>query len=406
MKENEVKNLQHKIGSILSENILPFWSEKMIDREDGGFYGRIDKEGRVEADAQKGVILNTRLLWAFSRAYGFTKEQKYKELADRSISYLRENFIDPEFGGLYWALDSKGQCINDRKQCYAQAFGIYAFSEYYKISGDDQAKTDALNIFEVLEKHARDRKNGGYVEALSIKWEEMDDVRLSDIDQNDKKSNNTHLHIMEAYTTLHEICGNDKTAEALESVIITMMEKIYNSKKRSFTLFFTEDWQQRSETMSFGHDIEASWLVWEALSVLNNSVLIEKYKSSVLQIAKNALDNYMDGTLGCGGMNNELHVDGNLDRDKIWWVQNEAVIGFLNAYQLSGEEDYLTAVENIWKFCDKHHIDHLEGEWWGFAKEDGVTSQTNPYKADEWKCPYHNTRACIESMERIEKIIK
>jgi cellobiose epimerase len=405
MKETELNTLQQKIDSILSLNLLPFWSEKMPDEKNGGFYGRIDKDNKVELDAPKGVILNTRLLWAFSRAYGYTKEQKYKDLAERSASYIREYFIDPEFGGLYWTVDSKGRCINDRKQCYAQAFGIYAFSEYYKISNEKQAKADALNIFEALETHARDRKHGGYVEALSREWEEMEDVRLSDVDQNDKKSNNTHLHIMEAYTTLHTICGDDKTAEALEFVTVTMMEKIYNRKKRSFTLFFTEDWQQRSETMSYGHDIEASWLIWEALQALNNKELSNKYKSDVLQIARNALDNYLDGTLGSGGMNNELHADGTLDRDKIWWVQNEAVIGFLNAYDLSGELEYLTAAQNIWKFCDKHHIDYLDGEWWCFAKDDGVTSQTNPYKADEWKCPYHNTRSCIESIERIEKLI-
>lgn len=405
MNKTELKNLQQKIDSILYTNTLPFWSEKMVDHKDGGFYGRIDKDGKVEADAPKGVILNTRLLWSFSRAYGYTKDVKYKKLAERSASYIREYFIDKEFGGLYWTVDSKGRCINDRKQCYAQAFGIYAFSEYYMISADEQAKTDALSIFNALESHARDRINDGYVEALSRKWEDMDDVRLSDVDQNDKKSNNTHLHIMEAYTTLHKICGNDKTAEALESVILTMMERIYNPEKNSFTLFFTEDWQIRSETMSFGHDIEASWLVWEAVQTLKNSALSEKYKRDVLKIAQHAMDNYLDGTLGNTGMNNELHADGTLDRDKIWWVQNEAVIGFLNAYELSGDEDFLRAVQNIWEFCDKHLVDHKDGEWWGFAKDDGITSQTNPYKADEWKCPYHNSRACIESIERIEKLM-
>ncbi|MBF9018379.1 MULTISPECIES: AGE family epimerase/isomerase [unclassified Oceanispirochaeta] len=406
MEKTVLVSLKHKIDSILSNNTLPFWSEKMIDNRDGGFYGRIDKDGKIEADAPKGVILNTRLLWSFSRAYGYTKEQKYKDLAGRSASYIREHFIDPEFGGLYWTVDSKGRSTNNRKQSYAQAFGIYAFSEYYKISNEEQAKTDALNIFEALEKHARDYEYGGYVEALSREWEDMEDLRLSDVDQNDKKSNNTHLHIMEAYTTLHEICGYKKTAEALESVTLTMMEKIYKREKRSFTLFFTEDWQSRSETMSYGHDIEASWLVWEALQTLNNGELTKRYRADVLEIAQNALDNYLDGTLGSGGMNNELHADGTLDRDKIWWVQNEAVIGFLNAYELSGAADFLSAAQNIWNFCDKHHVDHKDGEWWGFAKDDGVTSQINPYKADEWKCPYHNSRACIESLERIEKLIK
>jgi mannobiose 2-epimerase len=396
--------LQSKINKVLLENILPFWTDIIPDPESGNFYGRIDLKNNPEAGAPKGVILFTRLLWSYSRAYGFTGQEIHRELARKAYQSLIKLFKDQLQGGLVWEVSEQGEILRNHKQSYAQAFGIYAFSEYYKISGDEESKSEALDLFHKLEDHARDKRFGGYTEALSRDWQEMEDVRLSDVDQNEKKSNNTHLHIMEAYTTLFKVTQDPAIEKALIHVLEIMMEKIYNKKKGSFTLFFTEDWISRSDTMSFGHDIEAAWLIQDALNTLNNDDLKRKYKKAVLKVSRQALNTYLDGTLGSKGINNECSPDGRIDHEKIWWVQNEALIGFLNAYEMTGESDFLRAAVNIWTFCEEHLIDWEGGEWFFYAQNDPETIKTHPYKADEWKCPYHNTRGCIESIERLQRI--
>ena len=402
MTKTEIQEFRESIDRELKEGILPFWSSAAVDPA-GGFYGRV-KEGNVpEEDAPKGAVLNARLLWSFSRAYGHYRDPALLKLADRAFSYLTDHFTDPDKGGLYWMVDSRGEMLNGRKQSYAQAFGIYAFCEYYKVSGRSEARDQALAVFDCLENHARDREYGGYLEALSREWEQMEDVRLSEVDQNDKKSNNTHLHIMEAYTCLHRMEKSSRTEEALEHVTRMMMEKIYNPEKSSCTLFFTETWESRSAVMSFGHDIEAAWLIQEALEALGNRELAGLYQKEILKISRQALTSYMDGELGSGGMNNEKFPDGRVDRNKIWWVQNEAMVGFLNAFQHSGSTEYLKAASNIWQFSLDHFI-YPDGGWRLFASGDGITTESSAYKADEWTCPYHNTRACIESMERLDTI--
>ncbi|MDC7239686.1 MAG: AGE family epimerase/isomerase [Spirochaetales bacterium] len=402
MNPNELKEMRASIDRELREGILPFWSTAAVDPA-GGFYGRV-KEGNIpETDAPKGAVLNARLLWSFSRAYGFYKDPALLELADSAFSYLTEYFVDRENGGLFWMLDSSGAVLNSRKQVYGQAFGIYAFCEYYKVSGKPEARDQALALFDCLENHVRDREFGGYFEAFTREWGEMEDVRLSEVDQNDRKSNNTHLHIMEAYTSLHRMEESPRTAEALDHVTRMMMEKIYNPEKVSCTLFFTEEWESRSGVVSYGHDIEAAWLFQEALDALNNSELTEVFQKEILRISARALESSMDGELGRGGMNNEKLPDGRVDRDKIWWVQNEAMVGFLNAYEHSGKEDYIRAAANIWQFSLDHLI-YPDGGWRLSASGDGVTASSSVYKADEWTCPYHNTRACIEAMERLDKI--
>jgi len=403
-EKSTLADLQKRVRSILTGNILPFWSERVFNPATGKFHGRIDQNNTPENGAPLGVILYTRLLWAFSRAAGFSDGGESLRMAEIAYGNLITLFKDKQNGGLYWMVSPDGLVLKDHKQSYAQAFGIYALIEYARVSGSKEAEEEAMEIFGLLEKHARDRKFGGYTEALDREWKEMEDVRLSDVDQNEKKSNNTHLHIMEAYTSLYKSIREDTVREALIHSLRMMMDRIYDKEKASFTLFFTEDWQKRSQTMSFGHDIEASWLVQEALNALDSRELNREYGREVIRIADHALSGYLDGETGSMGMNNESAADGTVDRNKIWWVQNEAAIGFLNAYEQTGLSDYLTAADNIWAFCEQFMIDHKGGEWLFYAAGDGITQKTHPYKADEWKCPYHNSRACIETLERIERL--
>jgi len=398
-------SLHGRVKSILTQNILPFWINRAFNPETKQFHGRVDRNNRPEDGAPLGVILHARLLWAFSRSAAFLSDPNYRKMADHAYRILIDRFKDREKGGLFWQVSHDGRVMKDHKQSYAQAFGIYALTEYASLSGSSEAEKEALELFNLLEQYARDPVYGGYTEALSRDWKEMDDVRLSCVDRNEKKSNNTHLHIMEAYTTLYRARKNETVREALTHSVRMMMEKIYHRQTASFILFFTQDWQTRSQTMSFGHDIEASWLLKEALDALNAAELAREYGPEVIRIADHALENYLDGHRGVMGMNNEADAGGTVDRDKIWWVQNEAAIGFLNAWSLTGISDYLRAAENIWTFCEKYMIDSAGGEWRFFARNDGVTKKNHPYKADEWKCPYHNTRACIETLERIEKIL-
>ncbi len=380
-------------------NILKYWTEKTIDDQNGGFYGRIDGQNQLNKEFAKASVLNARILWTFSSAYRIVKNEKYLEVATRAKEYLINHFIDKDFGGIYWMLDYKGNPIETKKQVYALSFAIYGLSEYYRVLADKDALDQAIKLFEAIEEHSYDKELDGYFEAYSRKWELLGDLRLSEKDANEKKTMNTHLHVMESYANLYRVWPEERLRKQLINLIKIFADKIIDNQTNSFKLFFDENWNCKSDITSYGHDIEGSWLLLEAAEVTGDHELIEKIRKISLKMASEVLKNGLDND---GGLINEKK-DGHIDYDKHWWPQAEAIVGFVNAWQISGNEDFLDNAMAVWNFTKEKIIDHQNGEWYFRVNRAGL-----PYleedKVGPWKCPYHNGRACFEIIERFNHI--
>ncbi len=381
----------------LTQNILPFWMRKMKDAVNGGFYGQMDGNDRINQLAPKGGILNARILWAFSAAYNSLKDPKYLETASQTKDYIFEHFFDPEFGGTYWCLEYNGSPLDTKKQIYSQAFFIYALSEYYLASGDEKCRDEAIELFRLIEKISFDREQNGYFEAYSRDWQLLDDLRLSQKDSNEKKTMNTHLHILEAYTNLYRIWKNDTLACQLRNLINIFLDKIIDPQTFHLNLFFDENWICKSSITSYGHDIESSWLLYEAAVELHDQELTEKTKQICLRIVDAAKEGlHPDGSL----IYEKDNATGHTDFDRHWWPQAEAVIGFYNAFELTGISHYLLNFTECLYFIQSNLVDHINGEWYWSIKSDGTVNRDDD-KAGFWKCPYHNGRMCLEIIKRV-----
>ncbi len=387
--------LKSELRSELTGNILPFWINKATDHVHGGFLGHIDFDGRPQPKAVKGAILNARILWTFSAAYRVLKSEHYLEMARRAYTYFTNHFPDPEYGGVYWKLDFEGNPVETKKQVYALAFAIYGLTEYHRAVDDPAALNLARNLYRDIEQHSFDPERNGYFEAFSREWAPIDDLRLSEKDQNESKTMNTHLHILEAYTNLYRVWENDELRLKLVNLIRLFLEKFVNSESH-LNLFFDDDWNLRSDLVSYGHDIECSWLLQEAAGVTGDPQLVEHTRELAVSIAEKNLEGF-DNT---GGLCYEFFPgEGRVDREKHWWPQAEAIVGYYNAYQVSGREKYLHIAVSTWHFIQKYLVDVANGEWHWSVDEYG-TPNTKEEKAGFWKCPYHNSRACLEILER------
>lgn len=377
-------------------NILDFWQREMLDTLNGGFKGKIDAFGREDVEATKGSVLNTRILWTFSAACNVLKTKKYEETATRAYEYLANYFFDKECGGVYWELDATGNPVNTKKQVYAQAFAIYALSEYYKLTKNEATKQQAIALFELLERHSFDPEHNGYLEAYSREWKLLEDLRLSDKDANEKMTMNTHLHVLEGYTTLLEIWDNDRLRSQLKNLVRIHLDKILDKSTYHLNLFFDEKWELKSTEYSFGHDIEAAWLLHEAAKVLGDKALLKEVAEAAVNIARVTLEEGLDID---GGLFNEGDHGRITDPDKHWWPQAEALVGFYDAYQISNEGVFRDAALRVWDFTKRNIIDRRGGEW-----HFRVNRRGEPYKDEDkagfWKCPYHNSRACLEVLKR------
>lgn len=381
-------------------NIFDFWIKNTIDTKNGGFIGSIDLDMTKHPESEKGAVLNARILWSFSSGYRIFKEPKYLEMANREYDYLKTYFVDKEKGGIYWMLNADGSPANTRKQIYAIAFAMYGLVEYYKITSNKEALDLAVNLFELIEKYSFDPVQNGYFEAYSKDWVLLEDLRLSEKDANEKKTMNTHLHILEAYTNLYRVYKEEKLQKALKNLIEVFLDKIIDQEKGFFNLFFDENWTHKSQENSYGHDIEGSWLLWEAAEVLGDKATLEKCRPVCIAMAEQA---YRDGLdkedfgLMSDGLFGKL-----TDTDKHWWPQAESVIGFFNAWQLTNDSKFLEASQKCWDFTKKYIIDHENGEWFWRVSKDHVLYKEEQ-KTGPWKCPYHNSRMCMEIFERINK---
>ena len=417
--------MKQEMQDVLENNILRFWLDKMQDRENGGFYGRIDGSGMLHPEAEKGAILNARILWAFSAAYRVLGNPEYLEAAKRAYEYLIEHFIDEEYGGVYWSVDYLGRPLDTKKQFYAIGFAIYGLSEYVRATRDREALECALQLYDCIEEHAFDGEHNGYIEACTREWGEIADMRLSELDANYPKSQNTHLHIIEPYTNLlrclkelhaQESCdyvpaigsvlpigvtismGDTFNVEAsLRNLIDIFTDSILNPETHHLDLFFEMDWTRGAGRLeSYGHDIECSWLLHEAALVLGDKAVVAKVEPIVREVAKAS----EKGLRPDGSMIHEANLDtGHVDDDLHWWVQAENVVGWFNLYQHFEDEDALAKAGRCWDYIKAQLIDNEQGEWFWSRHPDG-TLNTIDDKAGFWKCPYHNSRMCLEIIER------
>jgi mannobiose 2-epimerase len=388
----------------LTDNILPFWMRHTVDRAHGGFYGAIDCDLQVDRQAPRASVINSRILWTFSAAARVLGDRTYRETADWAYEYNANKFRDKEYGGVYWMLDYLGNPISDRKQIYAQAFAAYGMAEYFRATGRAESLEWAKQLFCLIEEKSAEPQYGGYLEARARDWTALEDLRLSEKDLNSPKSMNTHLHVLEAYTNLLRVWDDDGLRAGLTRLLEVTMDRIVDGGTGHFKMFFDNQWTSLTDHVSFGHDIEGSWLMLEAAEVLGERALIGRARELAVRMAQAVYDEGLDQD---GSIFYEASHGRMVDPNKHWWAQAEAVVGFYNAYQISGQQHFRTAAWRVWEYIEDKIVDKVHGEWHAKLKPDGT-----PWKAEEdsdaclvgaWKCPYHNGRVCLEMMERLSE---
>lgn len=385
-------NLAHEVRKELTDRIIPFWKQ-LRDDEHGGYYGYMDFDLNVDKCYEKGCILNSRILWFFSNAYMTLKDKTLLSEADHAYRFMRDCCEDKEFGGVFWSVSYEGKPLDTTKHIYNQAFAIYALSSYYAASNDGGALEFAMDLFEKIETIGTD--SYGYLESFNRKWELEDNDKLSENGLLADKTMNTLLHVLEAYTELYRVNKDKKVKAALVKILDAFRNQVYNEKTNRLEVFFDEKMNTISDLYSYGHDIEASWLLDRACAVLSDEKITAKtheYTNAlVAEVYKEALDN--------GAMNNEC-FKGVVDTTRVWWVQAEAMVGFYNCYEKTGEEKYKDITEQLWEYIKKYIIDKRAGsEWFWDLDKDGNPVSKKPI-VEPWKCPYHNGRMCMEIIRR------
>jgi mannobiose 2-epimerase len=388
----------------LTKDILPFWTRYAFDPASGSLAGVITNDLRRFDDVPRHAVLCARILWTFAAAVRRDPRAEWLEIGRRALALLTGPFWDQRHGGIYWSLRPDGKVHSDRKQIYAQAFAIYGLAEWYAATGEVAALDRARELFALIERHASEPKFGGYLEARSAAWGELADLRLSDKDLNAPKSMNTLLHVLEAYTTLLRVWPDAGVRSRLQTLLEVMLNHVVTATPYTHCqLFFDMEWKSLSGTISYGHDIEASWLLWDAAEAVGNAALKDRTKSVALAMATGVLEHGCDADGSIFYEGNAEHV---VKTDKHWWPQAEAVIGFINARELGGGEIFVTAAERAWQFIEEHVIDPKDGEWFAELDRSGRPLPDYPQhegscKIGPWKCPYHNVRACLEVMRRV-----
>lgn len=388
ISEQLKKNLKNEMEAELKCRLIPFW-KGLYDDKNGGFYGSVDFYGNVDKNANKGAILNSRILWFFSSCHMLYKDENCLRFADYAFDFLINRFLDRKYGGLFWKVDCEGNVVDATKHTYNLSFAIYALSRYYKASENRSALELALDLYAFVEKKAF--CGNGYLEQFDVKWNPQENKQLSEHGVMAERTMNTSLHLIEAYTELYKISGSEDVKRSIEILLDIFGCKIYNQKKRRLDVFFDEDWNSLLDMHSYGHDIEASWLLDHAAQAINAEPI--SYTASLSEeILKKGYSEK--------GVFNEA-LSGVIDRSKIWWVQAESVVGFFNMYEKSGDESYLDAVLSLWNFIKNNFFDERSGEWFSELDSSGVPR--NMEVVSPWKCPYHNGRMCIEIIGRLSR---
>lgn len=379
----------------LMQRIVPFW-KKLRDDEHGGYYGYMDFDLQVDKEYEKGCILNSRILWFFSNAYLTLKEKELLDEADHAYLFMKNYCKDPENGGVFWSVTYDGKVADSTKHTYNQAFAIYALSSYYEASGKEEALEFARELFRIIESTCTD--DYGYLESFTGDWQPEENDKLSENGLMADKTMNTLLHVLEAYTELYRVAPSKEVEQALKKILREFQSKVYNEETHRLEVFFDEKMKTISDLYSYGHDIEASWLLDRAAEVLKDQKILEETNAYTTQIAAEVYEQALQN----GAMNNEC-FHGVVDTVRVWWVQAEAMVGFYNCYEKTGEEKYLRITEDLWKYIKDYIIDKREGsEWFWDLNIDGKPESKKPI-VEPWKCPYHNGRMCMEMIRRTEK---
>ena len=381
--------------------IADWWVKYSLDHEQGGFYGEVSATNQPEKNASKGIILNARILWFFSEVAREVNNPDYHRCAQRAYEYIVANFVDKEFGGVYWELDAAGVPINTKKQIYAQAFTIYALCAYYQLTHDASALQLAQSCFLLIEQHGIDHPREGYLEAFTREWGVIEDLRLSEKDLNYPKSQNTHLHILEAYTRLYQVDQCESVNAALRYNIDMFDKYMIDKNTHHLRMFMDLEWKDFSPGYTYGHDIEASWLIAQALESLGDDAYTKALTPTLINIAEVTLN---EGIGERGQVLDSYNFSSRtVNTDTVWWVQAEGLVGFLYAFAITGEQRYFLAAKNVWEFIKTYQIDKKNGEWFWLSSLDENRSSVN-YKVGFWKCPYHNGRAMLEAVRYLQKV--
>ena len=379
----------------LKENILPFWMDKVVDPA-GGFYGVVLNDGTPIPGADKGAVLNARILWTFSQAYRLYALEPYRQMADRAADYYVSHFVDPIYGGVFWSLNSDGYFKNTVKQTYAAAFGIYGLSEHFRATGCQRSLQTAIAIYQTLEERVHDKAGLGYIESFQRDYTRSQ-VKGVDGQMDASKTMNTHIHVLEAYTTLYHVWPNEALKANLRELLQILNTRLYSPKRNHLILYCDDDWTPTGgEVDSYGHDIETAWLMCEAAAVVGDPELEAKVKTQALKMTETALK---EGLNEEGVMRYEK-VDGEYSKRLAWWPQCETVIGAINAWQLTGNKAFFEAAQRNWEYVKAHFVDETHGGWYKGLTEDG--SPAREPKVSEWNCPYHNSRMAFELAKRLE----
>ena len=394
--KDKLVQMKNEVYANLTQNLLPYWSTHMVDNINGGFYGRIDVNDKVYPDEEKGGILNARILWTYSSAYRVLRDTSYLRLATRAKNYIMDHFIDKEYGGAYRSVTAKGEPADTRKQIYTQAFFIYGLAEYNRATGDAESLQAAKSIFELFEKHALDKEFNGYFEVFTRDWKRSRDFLIGESTLKDEKTMNTSLHLMEAYANLYRVWPDKRIAERLKNIVELFLDKIIDKETYHLINFLDRSWHRTSMVDSYGHDIEASWLLYEAAHLLGDPYLIARVKETSIKMAETVEEAVQsDGSI----IYEKDLATGHTASDRSWWANVETIVGYLNAYELSGNEKFLNYSTNCWNYTRDHMIDNEDGGWYPNVSEKGVVG--NGDKGGFWICPYHNGRMCLEVIERV-----
>lgn len=392
-------------------NILEYWTKFGMEKEGKGFYGAVDLDNKPVLSANKTCVLNARILWTFAAAAKAYPGRGYEDIAHLAYKVVTDDFADKDFGGFYMELSSANKVVNDIKHTYAQAFVIYSLSKYYELNPSEEVMQRIQDFFFFLDGKTKDPDNAGYLESFTRAWKLYEENRMAD--NNEPKSMNTHLHVLEAYAAVYKVWKGDLVKQRLTELLEIFIQHIIRESGH-LGVFFSSDFSETESSKgicSFGHDIEASWLLWEAAEILGNEDILKRIKPLITKMADSVLRVAVDKD---GGLFLEsTRFGSHIRTNKHWWLQAETLVGFMNMFQLQGDKKYWETVKLSWDFIDRCVIDHKGGEWFTKVNRLGVpyliepADDPSPYyrndwKIDPWKCPYHNGRAMLELIERIE----
>lgn len=387
--------LAEEVREHLTGALIPFW-KRMRDEEQGGFYGYLGYDLTLDKQAVKGCILNSRILWFFSNAAMVLEDKGLLEYAGHAYLFLKEKCLDKVNGGVYWSVTYDGKAEESMKHTYNQAFAIYALSSYFDAAEDPEALSLAWELYRIIEEKCKDEY--GYLESFDESFHGTENEKLSENGILAEKTMNTLLHVFEAYTELYRVTRDPKVAQKLKWILDIFESRVYNRKKGRQEVFFDRTWNSLIDLYSYGHDIETAWLIDRGCEILGD----ETYTAKMTPITKEITAHIYDRALVEGSLLNESE-NGVLDTTRVWWVQAEAVVGFLNGYQKEpGQVRYQEAAEQVWDYIQTYMVDKRGGSEWFWALDQNRNPLEKPI-VEPWKCPYHNGRMCFEVIRRTER---